>query len=128
MKTIMTIMALATLVTGCRNAQPKPTVTEAYLRQRIIGTWWSGDQWITEPFSFVTFFPDGRFTRSSTNGPIGSMRQGYWRVGHTNAITFTVEPGALPAADFMVFRMDQITGHRMVFSNSIGNGRIEFTR
>jgi len=128
MKTMTILLMMATLAMGCRHLGPDGRVSEAHFRQQIVGTWWSGDRWITEPFSFVTFFPDGRFTRSSTNGQIASMPTGYWRVGHTNGITFTVERDTLPAASFMVFRVDHITDHSMVFTNRVEGRRISFTR
>ncbi|PWU18971.1 MAG: hypothetical protein C5B50_07680 [Verrucomicrobia bacterium] len=116
------------MVVGCRHPQPGAAESEVRLANHLIGTWWSGDRWLTEPFSFVTFSANGRFTRCSTNGPIGAMPSGYWRISHTNAITFTVEPGTMPPDSLMVFRVDRITDHEMVFSNSVEARRIRFSR
>ena len=124
MKTLTALFAAVALLTGCQHG----TATEPQLRQQMAGTWWSGDRWITEPFAFVTFFPDGRFTRSSTNSPIASMSSGYWRLSHTNVITFSVKRDAIPADTLLVFRVDQITDHLMVFTNATERLRISFTR
>ena len=120
-------VVMTILLIGCRHPEPIQKPREADLRQRIVGTWWSGDQWITEPFSFVTFYPDGRFTRSSTNGPIGAMPNGYWRVTN-KTVTMTVGRDALPADSLQIFTIDRITDHGMVFTNSIEKLRIGFTR
>jgi hypothetical protein len=128
MKRMMAVMMLLALVAGCRHAGPKATSRQAYLRRHIVGTWYSGDAWMGAPFSLVTFSADGQFTRSSTNGPPAIFPKGYWRVGHTGAVTLTAQRDSPPVAAFEVFRVQRLTRHTMLFTNLGENFSIAFTR
>jgi hypothetical protein len=128
MKRMLAFVLLMLLLAGCRHPESVRQPSEAWLRKRIVGRWWSGDRWVVEPFALVTFYPDGRFTRSCTNGLDEFMRQGYWRVGHTNSLTMTVERDAPPAAAFQVFTVDSINDHEMVLSQPAEALRITLTR
>jgi hypothetical protein len=127
MKTTMAFVVMAVLLTGCHQPAPAQKSGEADLRPHIIGSWWSDDQWFGQPFSLVTFYPDGRFARSNTNRPINAMREGYWRVNDTT-VFLTLQRDAAPADALQVFTVDHINDHDMVFTNPTEKLQIRFTR
>ena len=100
---------------------------DAHLHRQMIGSWWSDDRWILQPFSRVTFYEDGRFTRTNANIQIGAMHEGYWRV--TNKWVFlTVNRNGLLTDSLMTFKVDSVTDHEMVLTNSIERLRIRLTK
>ena len=65
--------------------------------------------------------------RSNTNRPINAMREGYWRVSHTEVL-LTVKRDAVPADTLQIFTVEHVTRHEMVFTNQVERLQIRFTR
>jgi hypothetical protein len=107
-------------------ASPKQSSTTD-LERKMIGTWWSDDQWVTEPFSSLTIYDDGRFTRSRTNGQITFMPKGYWRVSD-RMVLLTPQRDSLPVDSLQQFTVAHVTDHEMVLTNRFEGGQFRFTR
>lgn len=112
---------------GCDNHAQSQESGTTDLQKQIIGKWWSDDKWLNAPFSLVTLYEDGRFTRFNTNIPHLALGEGYWRVTN-NWVTLTPDRNGMPVDSLEEFKVDHISDRDMVFTNSNEDLRINLKK
>ncbi len=128
MKTLLkSYLILAIALTGCRSPAQVEAKAEAKLHRQIEGKWSSEDKWLGQPFSHVTFYEDGSFTRTNADIANMAMGRGYWRL-HKSAIILTVQKGGLPPDPLVVFQVVNVTDRSMTFTNLVDMTCIHFQR
>jgi len=124
----MAILISVIVLVACSSRAQSQELSATNLHKQIVGTWWSDDRWLGAPFSLVTFYDDGRYTRTNTNITVLAGNGGYWRVAGTNEVILTPQRNAMPTDPIQVFQVDHITDHNMVFTERVDKFSIHFVK